>query len=221
MREKCMNTEKKMYLWGFMILFIALVWGGSVRSLAASKPFFPEKLTYMTGTGRHGYQIGDNKNIKVSGLKSSNKAVVTVSQSKEGGNAIVIWFEPKKAGTSKISFSAKTGGKTYKYKTTIKVIPYSKPVSSLKLAGKDYTSKITKTNSAFGLSKKTTGALSVKPAGGWKFESISTYNPKNGGSYKEYKKIPSKITVSKNCQLQVNMRNTKYDFTQSIIFFVN
>ena len=70
---------------------------------------------------------------KVSGLKSSNKAVVTVKLSKSTYGTSQTYYTilavPKKAGTATVSF--KCQGKTYKIKVTVK--KYVNPVKSVKI----------------------------------------------------------------------------------------
>ena len=70
---------------------------------------------------------------KVSGLKSSNKAVVTVKLSESTYGTSQTYYTilavPKKAGTVTVSF--KCQGKTYKIKVTVK--KYVNPVKSVKI----------------------------------------------------------------------------------------
>ena len=89
---------------------------------------------------------------KVSGLKSSNKAVVTVKLSKSTYGTSQTYYTilavPKKAGTATVSF--KCQGKTYKIKVTVK--KYVNPVKSVKIGATTVSGSRFKSSSETSLS---------------------------------------------------------------------
>ena len=89
---------------------------------------------------------------KVSGLKSSNKAVVTAKLSKSTYGTSQTYYTilavPKKAGTATVSF--KCQGKTYKIKVTVK--KYVNPVKSVKIGATTVSGSRFKSSSETSLS---------------------------------------------------------------------
>lgn len=89
---------------------------------------------------------------KVSGLKSSNKAVVTVKLSKSTYGTSQTYYTilaaPKKAGTATVSF--KCQGKAYKIKVTVK--KYVNPVKSVKIGATTVSGSKFKSSSETSLS---------------------------------------------------------------------
>ena len=108
---------------------------------------------------------------KVSGLKSSNKAVVTVKLSKSTYGTSQTYYTilavPKKAGTATVSF--KCQGKTYKIKVTVK--KYVNPVKSVKIGATTVPGSRFKSSSETGLSYAKFAGKKVKTtvtlAKGW------------------------------------------------------
>ena len=124
---------------------------------------------------------------KVSGLKSSNKAVVTVKLSKftygTSQTYYTILAVPKKAGTATVSF--KCQGKTYKIKVTVK--KYVNPVKSVKIGATTVPGSRFKSSSETSLSYAKFSGKKVKTtvtlAKGWKLDKLYIYsgnNPANG-----------------------------------------
>ena len=119
---------------------------------------------------------------KVSGLKSSNKAVVTVKLSESTYGTSQTYYTiltvPKKAGTATVSF--KCQGKKYKIKVTVK--KYVNPVKSVKIGATTVPGSRFKSSSETkfaGKKVKTTVTL----AKGWKLDKLYIYsgnNPANG-----------------------------------------
>ncbi len=108
---------------------------------------------------------------KVSGLKSSNKAVVTVKLSESTYGTSQTYYTilavPKKAGTATVSF--KCQGKTYKIKVTVK--KYVNPVKSVKIGATTVPGSRFKSSSETGLSYAKFAGKKVKTtvtlAKGW------------------------------------------------------
>ena len=124
---------------------------------------------------------------KVSGLKSSNKAVVTVKLSKftygTSQTYYTILAVPKKAGTATVSF--KCQGKTYKIKVTVK--KYVNPVKSVKIGATTVSGSKFKSSSETSLSYAKFAGKKVKTtvtlAKGWKLSERYIYSgndPENG-----------------------------------------
>ena len=124
---------------------------------------------------------------KVSGLKSSNKAVVTVKLSKFTYGTPQTYYTilavPKKAGTATVSF--KCQGKTYKIKVTVK--KYVNPVKSVKIGATTVSGSKFKSSSETSLSYAKFAGKKVKTtvtlAKGWKLGESYIYsgnNPANG-----------------------------------------
>lgn len=124
---------------------------------------------------------------KVSGLKSSNKAVVTVKLSKftygTSQTYYTILAVPKKAGTATVSF--KCQGKTYKIRVTVK--KYVNPVRSVKIGTATVSGSKFKSSSETNLSYAKFAGKKVKTtvtlAKGWTLQKLYIYsgnNPANG-----------------------------------------
>ena len=124
---------------------------------------------------------------KVSRLKSSNKAVVTVKLSKSTYGTSQTYYTilavPKKAGTATVSF--KCQGKTYKIKVTVK--KYVNPVKSVKIGATTVSGSRFKSSSETSLSYAKFAEKKVKTtvtlAKGWKLGELYIYsgnNPANG-----------------------------------------
>ena len=124
---------------------------------------------------------------KVSGLESSNKAVVTVKLSKSTYGTSQTYYTilavPKKAGTATVSF--KCQGKTYKIKVTVK--KYVNPVKSVKIGATTVSGSRFKSSSETSLSYAKFAEKKVKTtvtlAKGWKLGELYIYsgnNPANG-----------------------------------------
>ena len=116
---------------------------------------------------------------KVSGLKSSNKAVVTVKLSKSTYGTSQTYYTilavPKKAGTATVSF--KCQGKTYKIKVTVK--KYVNPVKSVKIGATTVPGSRFKSSSETSLSYAKFAGKKVKTtvtlAKGWKLDKLYIY----------------------------------------------
>lgn len=127
-------------------------------------------------------------------------------------------FFAKKAGTSKITY--KIGSKTYT--TTVKVLNYTNPISSMTISGvkTNLASKFKASNmgSAKLASSPSSGKITVKAATGWKISNIvlsnSAYTFSRSAS--SYAKPASALTLytgalKKNAgyQISVDLINTK------------
>lgn len=185
--------------------------------------------------------LSAKQKIAKSSVKTSNSSVVALeslnhsiynSQSesfikgmkgyKNSGKSANISFNARKSGTAKISF--KVGNKTYA--STVKVLPYSNPLSSLTVTGLKGNKS---TNFATGMKKQayvsgakvvkaTKGAkITCKAAKGWAVSGVSvSFNNENESRlYCSLKPVSSitlpigNISAKAHGNINVYMKNTK------------
>ncbi len=148
----------------------------------------------------------------VTNIKSSNTKVV---RAKRLGTYTLLYLDPLKAGTSKVTYKYK--GK--KYTATIVVKNWANPVKTLTVGGKNYASKFTskavKKRGEFAYMidvAKLNGTVKVKPASGWKLQSIKYGKFDRWGGWFEYRTIKNGSKVSKaqrGDRLVITLKNTK------------
>ena len=192
-------------LWKQMsgLLFTVCIFAMLFSVTAGAEPLYP-KTQYYYLNEKGGEAQGEltirglpfNQKITKSSIKSGNTAVAKVSGLRQSlvsteedtfgklptsgiqySNDCTVELNFRKAGTSKISF--KSGKKTYT--STVKVLPYTRPLSSLTIsgikngAGTNLAGKFAKGHSAsVKLSKTQSNAqISIKAVSGWKI--ISAY----------------------------------------------
>ncbi|MDO4557145.1 MAG: hypothetical protein Q4B70_18700 [Lachnospiraceae bacterium] len=155
---------------------------------------------------------GSYKNIKVT---SSKKSVATIE--KGGLNEEIIVY-PKKAGTTKITWTAtdEKTNKEVKQTGTIKVVKFENPFSTLKIADKNYASKVKKDLSVISTKTgKTKLKLKYKLKKNWKLDKngsyFSTYDTSTGKSKIQSIKTGKTYTIKKNSwtSFQITLKNTK------------
>lgn len=160
---------------------------------------------------------------KITNLKSTNTAVVTLKTQKGSGNAkgyTAVFLKIKKAGTATVSY--KIGTTTYKTKIIVK--KYTNPFSTLKLGGQSITSKF-KTNNVYTLRyakyKNKSLKLNYKAKSGWTIVSadylLSTSSQKadwvdNNKSFK---------VTKKNSALVIDAYNAKTKQSEQIMIIFN
>ena len=139
-------------------------------------------------------------------------------------------FQVKKAGTCKVSY--KIGTKSYS--TTVKVLNYTNPISSMTISGisSNLAGKFKKSNMASAklASNKSTARITVKAASGWKINNIilSDESYTSDRSVSTYVKPASALTLytdalkkSERYHVNVNLVNTKTGGTQYISLDLN
>lgn len=185
---------------------------------AAEKPSFAKTISLST-VETSGYVVGNiSSTAKITNLKSSKKSVVAVRKEyyKETKQHI-IWFEPKKPGTSTVSFKVKQGSKTTTIKCKVKVHKYSNPISSLKIGSKNVKSSFndkTYTTLKYSKYKNKSMKVSLKLKDGWKVYN-NKFNYYNGKTLKEIK-FGKKVKITKkNSSISFSAYNTKTGLTQS------
>ena len=192
-------------LWKRMtgLLFIGCLFALILSVTAGAEPLYPKTQYYYLnekgGEGQGQLTISGlpfKQKLAKSSIKSSNPAVVKVSGLSQSQvtteedqfgklptsgiqykNGYTVELSFTRSGTSKISF--KSGNKTYT--STVRVLPYTKPLSSLTISG---IKNGTTTNLAGKFAKghwvsvkqpktQNNGQISIKAASGWKI--ISAY----------------------------------------------
>ena len=199
-------------------LLLVLALALSVAVTASADISYPTSVTaYMTSTestySYHWLYISDfdedDPVILKSSVKSSKSAVASVyalekdtyndhydyleddTERDYGSTSYYIGLKLKKTGTAKISF--KYNNKTYK--STVKVLAYKNPVSTLKVTGlynnknmKALTATDNYVSSSILKSTKTVASpvMTVKAASGWKIASVHFSNYATGESRSFY-----------------------------------
>ena len=180
-------------------------------------PYIPKEqitLPVYPGNSRLGAQgwaliSKEGYGLEVKDLKNSNTKVAEVRTDMIGDNyGKLLSVTPKKAGTAKITFKLKINGKWKAYTMKIKAYNYQNPFSSLKIGGKNYTSKHNNVN-FFETTKAISGKLSYKLKKGYKLNNILIYDINNGKVLKQKIKNNTKITLKKGTQISFEIRDTK------------
>lgn len=172
-------------------------------------------LSSKSGDTGYGYVyvngIPSGKKVVKSSIKSSNPKVVRLySVTNSSSKTEKIWKDAYaysgrtggielmllKKGTATVSF--KVGSKTYK--TKVKVLGYSNPVSKLTIAGgKNLASQFKNGANASGKVAKKSGKIVVQAAKGWKIGSVSysgnnkSWSHSMSGATKATLSIPAKF----------------------------
>lgn len=148
------------------------------------------------------------KNGQVKNVKSSNTKVMKASWSKRDPEFIRLKF--KKTGKATISFDVVYGQTTKSLKSKVTVNKYQRPCSTFKIGKKNYVSKL-KGSSYYMTSYKGNQKckISIKPAKGWKLDSIYYYNNK----MTKNKKIRNNTTIK--------MSGKKGSYTAVTADFIN
>ncbi len=174
-----------------------------IRSAAAV--YYPREATYYLSPAKKQQDVSFNvslggETLNKSAVKVSDKSIASLQtlevtddfhQFSQGAGesnpqhnlSATIYIRPKKAGTTKISYTV--GRKTYQ--TKVKILKYENPLKSLKISGidrdlaSDMDKKIT---SSVKLKKKAANAmLSFALKKGWRCTSFSFTNEKTHQTY--------------------------------------
>ena len=220
-RGRKMNKTIKRVLLVLMTLMLAIL-VLPVTELQAANAKIAKNMTvvYYPKAKQHNEVNITLSKIKVSKVKSSNSKALKVSTLKSDMDFSLLKFTPKRAGTSTVSFTAKTKSKTYTYTSKVKVVKYQNPFKTLKIGSKNYTSKFKNTDYpgwAFASSDKIKGRLNITAKKGWKVSKIELVNL----STRKAKKIKNKtkIDMSKKGvdRLDITMKNSKTGVTHKIM----
>lgn len=172
-------------------LAIVMVMMAVVSKTALAAPYFPKKCNLYKYDNIHSYyweMDGVKSTGDITKLKNVTRSVADVSVKTMDGS-VVIDIVPKKAGKTKVSFTAKAGDKTYKYKCTFTVKTKVNPFKSVKVGKSNFTKQ-------FGKSSETTQKISktlknqkilISLKNGWRVETITAW--RNSNLTKPYKTI--------------------------------
>ena len=165
----------------------------------SSAKYDKSRLVYVDGF--YGNKV---RNVKVT---SSNKSVATVKKS--GTNLFKLM--PKKAGSTKVTFTAVVDNKRVKVQGTFKVVDFQNPFTVLKVGGKGYASKVKSSNNYFTIrTSKSKIKLNYKLKSNWKLISSSAYGIDSLGSSGSAKvRNGSTYTLKKGENLMVYMSLNK------------
>ena len=179
---------------------------------------YAKKITISTVSKELYFDMSKEvKKIKKVDITSSKPSVIKIDSS---GFLVV-----KKPGTTKLTIKVKDKkGKTYKFKSNVKVVKYTNAFKSFKIGTKEIKSKFKKySGTYFESGQLKTGKIKITPNKGWKLKSIK-YEAYNYSEDKEpvhiSKKIKNKAKINLNrgkgwdYYLTVKMYNKKTGLTE-------
>ena len=164
---------------------------------------FEEVAGYM-----HSIQV-DGKPVNIT---CSNKKVLTVKRTSFKGSDSTIWnlqFKCKKAGKATVTY--KMAGVLHAYKC--RVYKYQNPTKLFKIGSAVFTNKFKNMKTSTSTTNLLSGTLKVKPAKGWKIDSIMVTGDFGKKTYKMVKsgyKLPSR----KVCAVSVWYINKKTQMSE-------
>ena len=202
----------------FLMIMMAVMAVVSKSALAA--PYFPTKCNIYKYNNIFSYywvMDGVNSTSDITKLKTTTPGIADISVKTVDGS-VVIDVAPKKAGRTKVAFSAKADGTTTKYTCTFTIKTKVNPFKSLKVGAVDFTKKFGKTSSCSQSLKKTMNGQKIKVSlkKGWKIKTITAW--KSNDLTEPYKTVKNgkKVTLYKNTILQFEL--TDPDGTQAIYY---
>lgn len=205
-----------------LTVFTLVAMFGVITAEAAAVPALDvsESTIYLTKSYRSGIgwpikNVSNTSQIKI--LKNSNKKVATVSAKKIKDFGVTLYFKPKKAGKTTVTFNAKYGKKTQKLKFKLTVKNYKNPVSSFKLGDKNYASHYKKDTFYAIKNPKKKLKLNVKLKNGWVLEDIGCLDKKQ-----KYTNIENNTVVdTKNLTyIGVNAKDKNGQYQFIVIDFI-
>lgn len=222
MKKKC-NRKIRLASLMLAVVMVLTVIAPAPTVEAASKPSVAKSYTCtVQPSGAWAFWM-DCYNIKVKNfpkgatiksIKSSNKKVVQYY----GAERNNIWFYPRKAGKTVISFKVVNKGKTTTLKTKVTVKKYQKPCTSFKVGSKEYASKFKK--EAFYYGKKPIGRkkISVKAAKGWTVSGISvSYGDNTTKKIRNKSYITFSADSGVDTEIWVEFKNKKTKAYQTVL----
>ena len=194
--------KKSIFLAMLLMMIVVLAPGNKVQ--AASKLLKWKKSYTMALCKDKSYNwqyLELSNSSKVSGkiqvlsMQSSKPKVVSISKRFSWDGFSCFEITAKKAGTSKITVKFLLDGKTYTYKTKIKVVKYKNPFSSLKIGDTELAAELNTKNACN--YQAASGVLNYKLNKGWKVKKIAYYTIRN------FKYVQTK-TVSNNQKINTD-----------------
>lgn len=206
--KKNFNGKKIVSLFLALTLCLGAFMIPSQEVNAASPTFYNTNIKiFLLKNTAHGYYVNNpTKKDKITNIKVADKKILKAYR--DSNNKYLIWFKPKKAGTTKVTF--KYGKKTFSTKVTVQ--KWVNPCKTLKLGNKNYASEFKNakhywSNWSSKPSKTKKVKLSVKANKGWTLKSIS-YG--NGSTSKQIKNNSTiKLSSNKNAYIYVCFCNKK------------
>lgn len=147
-----MKCKYSFYLkYSLRILFAAVLLTGMIAlHPQAARLSFPHKAVltaYKKPVCESMIVAGLSEKGRIVGLRSSDKNVLTVSSKYDEDLKVhEIYMKARKAGTAKVSFTAKIGNTSKKFICNVTVKKYVSPFRSIKVSGKSIASKMKKSN---------------------------------------------------------------------------
>lgn len=142
-------------------------------------------------------------------IKGAKKVTVTSSKStvakvnKEAAKYKMVVFTAKKKGKAKLTIKIKKSSGTKTYRTTVKVVGYSSPAKSVKIAKQSFTKKFkAKNSSPTRKAKKLSEKVRVKCKSGWKVKIYQRWITNSGDIHYKVVKNFTKIKYKKNPMFQ-------------------
>ena len=201
------------YLKRMVFLVMVMVMTAAVSKAAFAAPYFPKKSNMYKFSNIKSYyweMTGVKSASDISDLKSSAPGVAAATVKTVSGN-VVIDIEPKKAGKTIVSFSAKANGVTSKYKCTFTVKKDVKPFKKLKIGSTDYSKSFMSHSDYYVNIKKTLKKqkVDVTLKKGWKIRSITAWKLKDLTAPYKTLKNGKKVNIYKNSVLQFELEDPK------------
>lgn len=208
-----MEKIKKTVLFLSMALILAVL--PAHGSQAASKVTARKSMVYPINGGEAPWVWLSGPSDQITNVKSSNTKVATASATKKGlfGTQKTVSIKAKKPGTTRVSFTVKRKGKTYRLSTKVTVIKYC-PFASVKVGKKDVTKGL---NSKFAsASGKFPGTLNIKMASGWKLKSLKIIDYSTEKSTKVKNGSDINLGEDQTLEIVVVHKKTKKKFSAFI-----
>ena len=191
-------------------LLLSILFG--MNACAAKAPKFGKTAMLFSGKSVSFGVMDSVKTDKILKLKSSNPKVVAVKKEFYYGEHNINLIA-KKAGTATVSFTVKRkNGKTYSFKTKVKVYNYESPVSKFSIGTNDYTKLFNKEYINWVKADPVIkGKLNITMKKGFKLTGLCLVE---GGTGKEKKiKNGSKITLDATHYIRAEYKNTKKNYS--------
>ena len=156
----------------------------------------------------------DPKNVRVTIYKSDGSVS---TDGKDGYCMIFSFLKPTKAI---VKYTAKDStGKPVSHTITFIALKYANPFKVLRVGSKGFASAFNKDSYSEGkIRKGVSGKLKIKLKKGWKIKEIS-YCASDASSIKKVKSTAAIAFKNKTGFLSIELKNTKYGFTQT--FFLS
>lgn len=205
--------KKKFALLSVLVLALLLP---AFRVKAESLPTKDEMkeiyFTYYPASGEGEEKVYFPKGTKFSDFKTSSKNVsLSVTTEKSNGKKYTyLVVHAKKAGNSKIWFTATLKNKSIRYKSTVSARKYQNPIKRLKIGKKNYASCFKDFDKKKYIGGGLTGKLNVKASKGFNISGMSIIK-ETEDCYSIDVMNGQKIDLKQGEALMIVYYNKKYD----------